>query len=195
MKIIKLTFSHADSVKKLFYTEKYMGLRDFVGDIDKTFQDRLYDLFCDNYLTDLENFHAYGAIDDDNNVHALISFYSTDEEPSWYFTLYRSMGKSYLLKNILDKIIKFNEERGILKFYTLVNKDHSKLLRRFTWSKHNSERYGYFDEFLVPAKHKCFYVNPWELLYRRTLISADTVVRCNYLKQEYRTDLPIGGGL
>lgn len=194
MQIIKLTSLHAEAVKDLFYLKKYMGVDNF-DQGDPTFQDRLYEIFCDNYLSDIENFYAYGAVDDDNKVHALISFYVSCEEPSWYFTIYRSDGNNNLLKPILDEIIKFNEDNGRLKFYTLVNKEHSKLLRRFTWSKYNSERYGYFDEFVVPSLYKCFYNNPWDLLYKRTLIPTDTVVRCNYLKQEYRTSLPIGGNI
>jgi hypothetical protein len=194
MQIVKLTSLHTESVKHLFYSTKYMGVDNF-DQGDPTFQNRLYEIFCDNYLSDIENFYAYGAIDDSNKVHALISFYVSCEEPSWYFTIYRSDGNNNLLKPVLDEIIKFNEENGRLKFYTLVNKEHSKLLRRFTWSKYNSERYGYFDEFLVPSLCKCFYNNPWDLLYKRILIPTDTVVRCNFLKQEYRTNLPIGGNI
>ncbi len=194
MNIIKLTSIHTEAVKPLFYLKKYMGVSDF-DQGDSTFRDRLYEIFCDNYLSDIDNFNAYGAIDDNGKVQALISFYSSSEEPSWFFTIYRSAGNNYLLKYILDKVIEFNEEHGRLKFYTLVNAEHSNLLRKFTWSKYNSERYGYFDEFVVPSQFKCFYNNPWDLLYKRALIPADTVVRCNFLKQEYRTTLPIGGGL
>jgi hypothetical protein len=194
MEIVKLTSEHTESVKHLFYMKKYMGVDGF-DQGDPEFQDRLYEIFCDNYLSDIDSFYALGAVDENNKVHALISFYVSSEEPSWYFTAYRSAGNSYLLKSVLDKIITYNEENGRLKFYTLVNAEHSKLLRKFTWSKHNSERYGYFDEFMVPDRCKCFYNDAWELLYKRTLVPADTVVRCNFLKQEYRTKLTIGGGL
>ena len=93
------------------------------------------------------------------------------------------------------EVIKYNESNGRLKFYTLTHSRHTKLLRRFHWSKYNNERYGYFDEFIVPIKNKCFYVNAWELLYKRLLLPEDSIVRCNYLKQEYRTTLPIGGNI
>ncbi len=193
MKIIKLNDKHANSVKQLFYQSLHMGVKEFDVDYNE-FSDRQYKVFCDNYLTDLDNFHAYGAVER-NKVYALISFYESIEEPSWYFTIYRSAGTSFLLKEILDKVIEYNEKNGRLKFYTLVNKQHSKLLRRFTWSKYNDERYGYFDEYQVPERCKTFYFNHWELLYKRTLIPAETVVRCNFLKQEYRTVLPIGGSI
>ena len=151
-------------------------------------------MFCANYLSDLKNFHAYGYVEDDQ-VRALISFYESVEEPAWYYTMYRSSGNNDLLRPVLDQVIDHNESLGRLKFYTLVHERHSKLLRRFHWSKYNDERYGYFDEYLVPERFKCYYTNAWELLYKRMLLPEASIVRCNYLKQEYRTTLPQGGNL
>lgn len=199
MTVVKLDSSHKDSVRGLFETKKYMGVDindtsfNRNGDGDR-FNQVLYDIFCSNYLSDLNNFHAYGYLED-GHVKALISFYESNEEPSWFYTLYRSSGNNNLLRDVLDEVIKHNEERGRLKFYTLTASTHTKLLRRFHWSKYNNERYGYFDEFLVPAKNKCLYVNPWELLFKRFLVPEDSIVRCNFLKQEYRTTLPIGGNI
>lgn len=199
MSVVKLNSSHAEAVKGLFQTKKYMGIDVNSSDFTKNdetlnFNKLLYDIFCSNYLSDLNNFHAYGYLED-GVVKALISFYESNEEPSWFYTIYRSSGNNNLLRDVLDAVIKHNEDRGRLKFYTLTHATHTKLLRRFHWSKYNDERYGYFDEFVVPAKHKCFYINPWELLYKRFLVPEDSIVRCNYLKQEYRTTLPIGGNL
>jgi hypothetical protein len=199
MTVVKLNSSHVEAVKGLFETKKYMGVdvnsANFtMNDDTLNFNKLLYDIFCSNYLTDLNNFHAYGYLED-GKVKALISFYESTEEPSWFYTIYRSSGDNNLLRLVLDEVIKHNEERGRLKFYTLTHATHTKLLRRFHWSKYNNERYGYFDEFLVPAKNKCFYVNPWELLFKRFLVPEDSIVRCNYLKQEYRTTLPIGGNI
>jgi len=199
MTVVKLDSSHADAVKNLFRSKKYMGV-----DINSTsfnqngngeiFNATLYNIFCSNYLSDLNNFHAYGYLENDQ-IKALISFYESNEEPSWFYTIYRSSGNNNLLREVLDVVIDHNEKNGRLKFYTLTQSAHTRLLRRFHWSKYNDERYGYFDEFLVPGKNKCFYVNPWELLYKRFLVPEDSIVRCNYLKQEYRTTLPIGGGI
>jgi hypothetical protein len=199
MPVVKLNSSHVEAVKGLFQNKKYMGVDVNSSDFTKNdeilnFNKLLYDIFCSNYLSDLKSFHAYGYLEGDE-VKALISFYESPEEPSWFYTIYRSSGDNHLLRDVLDEVIKHNEDRGRLKFYTLTSSAHTRLLRRFHWSKYNNERYGYFDEFLVPAKHKCFYVNPWELLYKRFLIPEDSIVRCNFLKQEYRTTLPIGGNI
>jgi len=199
MTVVKLNNSHVEAVKGLFETKKYMGIDVNSADFTKNdetlnFNKLLYDIFCSNYLSDLNNFHAYGYLKD-GKVKALISFYESTEEPAWFYTIYRSSGDNNLLRLVLDEVIKHNEERGRLKFYTLTHASHTKLLRRFHWSKYNNERYGYFDEFLVPAKNKCFYINPWELLFKRFLVPEDSIVRCNYLKQEYRTTLPIGGNI
>ena len=199
MSVVKLNNSHTEAVKELFENKKYMGVSsdspEFIKDEDLTFNKLLYDIFCSNYLSDLNNFHAYGYLGNDGNVKALISFYESVEEPSWFYTIYRSGGDNNLLRGVLDAVIKHTEDKGRLKFYTLTHSNHTKLLRRFHWSDYNNERYGYFDEFVVPAKNKCFYINPWELLYKRFLVPNDSIVRCNFLKQEYRTTLPIGGGI
>ena len=207
MSVIKLNSSHKGAVRCLFQNEKYMGkvieeTPEFTIGTSKNapstptqqFNNRLYNIFCSNYLSGLNNFHAFGWLEDDE-VKASISFYESVEEPAWYYTLYRSTGDNTKLRAVLDEVIKYNESNGRLKFYTLVHQRHSRLLRRFHWSDYNDERYGYFDEFVVPAKTKCFYGNAWELLFKRFLIPEDSVVRCNYLKQEYRTTLPIGGHL
>jgi hypothetical protein len=199
MTVVKLNSSHTDAVKNLFLSKKYMGVDINSTDFNQNgngeiFNKTLYNIFCSNYLSDLNNFHAYGYLEDDQ-IKALISFYESNEEPSWFYTIYRSSGNNNLLREVLDKVIEHNESNGRLKFYTLTHAKHTRLLRRFHWSKYNDERYGYFDEFLVPAKNKCFYVNPWELLYKRFLVPEDSIVRCNYLKQEYRTTLPIGGSI
>jgi hypothetical protein len=190
MSIVKLDSSHVHQVRGLFESKKYMG-REIKSN---NFSNTLYNIFCNNYLSDLKSFHAYGYVENDT-VKSMISFYESNEEPSWYMTLYRADGAGHTLKNVLDAVINREEELGRLKFYTLVQENHSKLLRRFLWSKENNERYGYFDEYLVPAKHKTYYSTHWELLYKRYLLPDASVVRCNYLKQEYRTTLPVGGNI
>jgi len=199
MTVIKLDSSHKEAVKGLFDTKNYMGVDvtdtsfNSNGDGD-TFNKVLYDIFCSTYLSDLNNFHAYGYLED-GVVKSLISFYESVDEPSWFLTIYRSSGNKYFLQDVLDAVIEYNENNGRLKFYSLSHSNHTKVLRKFLWSKYNNERYGYFDEFLVPAKNKCFYTNPWELLFKRFLVPKDSIVRCTYLKQEYRTKLPIGGNI
>jgi hypothetical protein len=121
MTVVKLNSSHTEAVKQLFTTKKYMGVH--VTDASFTqdqptlnFNKLVYDIFCSNYLSDLTNFHAYGYLED-GVVKALISFYESNEEPSWFYTIYRSSGNNNLLRYVLDEVIKHNEERGRLKFY------------------------------------------------------------------------------
>jgi hypothetical protein len=198
MSVVKLDKSHAEMVKPLFQQEYYMGVSIKDGFAattpDLEWNAVTYNIFCNNYLAGLNSFHAYGYIED-NEVKALISFYESFEEPAWYYTIYRSSGNNELLRPVLDEVIRHNEERHRYKFYTLVHSKHSKLLRRFHWSDFNNKRYDYVDEFLVPAKTRCVYANAWELLFKRILLPEDSIVRCNFLKQEYRKDLPIGGNL
>jgi len=195
MSVVKLDQGHHEAVKNLFRKEKYMGLpnSEFSQNSD-AFNNRLYEIFCNNYLSGItKNFHAYGYLQD-GQIESLISFYESTDEPAWYYTLYRSNGNNKYLKDVLDAVILHNETQGRLKFYTLTNSKHTRILRKFHWSKFNNERYGYFDEFHVPANHRCFYTTHWELLFKRFLLPTDSIVRCNYLKQEHRLILPVGGG-
>lgn len=199
MEIIKLDRSHRELVKKTFTGNRYMGteIDENTWGISADIQNLiLFNRFADAYLSDLNSFHAYAALDPDSGeIATLISYYEASDEPSWYYTLCRGSGNIAAHRATLDHILEINESRGRLKFYTLVNARHVRVIRRFGWSERNSERYGYFDEYLVPEKCRCFYSTHWDVLFKRALLPQDTVVRCSFLKQEYRTELPLGGSI
>jgi hypothetical protein len=194
MSVIKLTQDHTESVKHLFFkNHKYMGSLDFTDD---NFQTRLYEIFCDTYLSDLNNYHAFGSYDaETNKVNALISFYESNTEPSWYLTSGRSTGNNLLLKDILDTIMYYNESNGRLKFFTVMNSRQARLMRKLGFSKRNAKRYDYFDEYIVNPQQKTFYLDHWEILFGRILLPVETVVRCTFVKKEYRINLPKGGNI
>lgn len=196
MSIVKLTQDHIESVKHLFFkTHKYMGTLNFENE-DPNFQTRLYEIFCDTHLSDLKNYHAFGFYNTKTNkVDALISFYESVNEPSWYLTSGRSTGNNLLFKDILDTIMDYNEANGRLKFFTVMNLRQARLMRKLGFSSRNVERYDYFDEYTVKPQEKTFYSDHWEILFRRRLLPVETVVRCTFLKKEYRTNLPNGGNI
>jgi hypothetical protein len=189
MAVIKLNESHADILKKSFEHDKFMG-----NSISPQENNLYYLRFCQRFLFNLNSFHSYGYVENDE-VKSLVGYYESDEEPAWYYLMGRSNGDQALLQKVLDKVLEVNENNGRCKFYSLVNCNHSKLLRKLYWSKYNSERYDFYDECFIPAKHKSIYTNHWELLFNRTLMEYDTVIRCNFLKQEYRNPIPLGGNL
>jgi len=198
MNILRLNTDHSEQIDNLFTNQKYMGLEinaSTWGVEGDTYSKVLADVFKNTYLSGLKNFQAYGLFNDQEELQCLISFYQSTDEPAWYYTLLRSNGSTDSVKNLLDAVIKINEDSGRYKFYTLVNSKHARLLRRFTYSDYNNERYGYFDEYKVPAKTRCYYTYAWDLLYKRVLLPMDTTVRCSFLKQEYRPEEIIGGSL
>ena len=162
--IVKLTNSHLTEVSSLFQNTATV------------------DMFCSYYLSNLNNFHAYGYIKN-NTCQSLIAFYESDEEPAWYCTLHKNVGNSIYLKQVLDTVIEHNENNNRLKFYTL----HTSSPVQY-WSKYNKGRYEFTNEVIVPGKSKCVYTNHWELLYNRSLLVDDSLIRCNFLKQKYRID-------
>ena len=196
MEIRQLTSADKIILKELFDTSRYMGTdvesKYFVSTENK-FSQVYYDIFCDTYLSDLKSYKAFGCIEN-GTITCLISFYESIDEPSWYGTQIRSIDKKSI-PAVLDACIKHNEENGRLKFYSLFNKKYAKSFRRLAFSKYNSERYGSFDEFIVKEKTKCIYALPWQILYSRTLLPVDSLLRCSFLKQEYRTNLPIAGNI
>jgi len=185
------------ALKNLFTTSKYMGVSGeaeyFVGPtVD--FLDTYYNGFCQTYLSGLKSYHAFGGFDDNGNITAIIAFYESFYAPEWYWTQVRS-NNSNIIPAVLDAVIDYNEKNGRFKFFGLFNLKHANLYPRLAYSKSNAERYGSIDEFIVLAKQKCIYTTPWNVLYNRTLIPVDTLVRCRYLKQEYRNSIPNGGNL
>ena len=199
MKIIELTEDHRDLVKSLFYTRNYMGTdlhTNYFAPTDKNpIEETHYKLFLETYLSGLHNYKALGLQDNTGSIKSLISFYLSPDEPSWYGTMIRSTNDKKYVRPLLDAAMTYNEQLGRLKFYTLWSEKHAKLLRRFAFSKTATERYDYIDELLIPAKTKCVYTNYWQILFGRTLLPIDTVVRCTFLKQEYRKEIPIGGNI
>lgn len=199
MKIIELTREHRDLVKPLFYTRNYMGTDLHANHFSFTDKNPIdethYKLFLETYLSELHNYKALGLQDNNGNIKSLISFYLSIDEPVWYGTMIRSTNDKKYVRPLLDAAMTYNEQLGRLKFYTLWSEKHVKLLRRFAFSNTASERYDYVDELLVPAKTKCIYTNYWQILFGRTLLPIDTVVRCTFLKQEYRKQISIGGNI
>lgn len=198
MKIVKLTSDHIDSVRALFNGPNYMGVQSITSNFSSStelFAELFHKVFAATYLSGLKNYHAYGAIDDNGVIHCYIGFYESIDDPAWYWNHLRSSGDSSLIKDVLDAVIAHNEERGRLKFYSMFPQQYTGTYRRLAFSKLNNERYDYFDEFSVDAKTMCKYTLPWQILFNRTLLPTNVVVRCTFLKQKYRIQLPQCGRL
>lgn len=196
MNIELLNTTHAGAARHLFESPKYMGTDPRVNlfkEGDAQFNELAYNTFCDTYLSDLKNYRAYGAIEDGVLI-AYASGYMSPDSPEWFGTMARSKNRS-ALQLAVDALIAYNESVGRCRFYTLFNVKHAKSIRRHMYSAYNEARYTYVDDYVVPAKTRCMYTVAWNVLFNRTLVPVDTVVRCSTLKKECRTELPIGGFL
>lgn len=197
MNIVELGQIHKESIKPLFYRSDYMGIdlsSNYIVEPSEHAQTVFYNTFVDTYLSGLRNYVALGLVEN-GEVKSLISFYMSPDEPCWYGTMIRSLNDKNYVRPLLDAAMAFNEVRGRFKFYTLWNASHGKLLRRFAFSSEANNRYDYVDEIIVPAKTKCVYTNYWQILFNRTLLPVNSIVRCTFLKQEYRLVTPIGGNI
>lgn len=197
MKIIKLSQEHLHAIKPLFENKKFMGV-DALGNYIHAaadFNATYHRLFCGSYLSDLKQYHAYAAVSDTMEVKCILAFYESNDNPEWYWTHIRSCGDKKSVQLLLDKVIEHNENNGRFKFYSMWNMRYQHIYRKFAFSKYTAERYDYFDEYMVPTKTKCVWNMPWLVLYGRTLVPIDTVVRCTFLKQQYRAKLDIAGNI
>lgn len=202
MKVIKLTSDYKEKTKHLFSQRKFAGIdahkmekhmAQWTADIP--YDQWAHEAFCNTYLSDLTSFHAYGLVDEDGNVHGVTTIYESDKEPSWYYIMCRTNGQWGLVRILLQGIIEDQESKGRYKFFTAFNARHGRALRGVFFTEETNERYDYFDEVFVPAQTKCYYQMFWEILYGRSLMPVDTVVRCTFLKREYRPTQTIGGGM
>ena len=191
MKIIKLNSSHIAATRPLFESNQYMGptINPYYFVNDNI--DYCHEAFYLIYLSGATNFHAYGVEDDVGNIIAMAAFYESVDDASWYgYDMRNLTNDNTVTKLLLDEICMHNQQCGRLKSYTLWPAQSN-----YTLGEWLGEKYGYFDEYIVPAKHMCKIGLHWQILFNRTLMPIDTIVRCTFLKQKYRTVPFNAGGL
>jgi hypothetical protein len=190
MSVIKLDKNHAVDIQNLFGSPKFMSVETtknyFIGP-NENFNDFYHRAFVETYLSGLKNYHAYGFINSEGHISSLLAFYESIDDASWYWNTIRTTGNNKSeIRCLLDSVLAHNEENGIYKFYSMFPRKYVDVYRRLAFSKDAHERYDYFDEYWVEAKHQCRFTLAWQILYTRTLLPVDTVVRCTFLKQQYR---------
>ena len=199
MNAIKLNAEHIVQIQHLFQIPKFMGVKTDRFHISSNlgnFSEVYLKMFADTYLTDSQNYHAYGVQDDQGNINSILGFYESIDDASWYWTHVRTTGNNGTeIKMLLDKVMEHNEKNGRLKFYSMFPLEYKKVYRRLAFSNIAKERYDYFDEFHVKEKHYPIFNLPWQILYNRTLVPVDSIVRCTFLKQQYRDTLYDAGRL
>lgn len=193
MKVIKLNAEHRPLIKHLFYMPKFMGVktdRFYIKPELGEFAELYLQMFSATYLADAANYHTYGVQDEQGNINSLLGFYESIDDASWYWTHVRTTGNnSNEIKILLDKVMEHNEKNGRLKFYSMFPLEYRKVYRRLAFSNTAKERYDYFDEYQVEAKHYPIFSLAWQILYNRSLVPTDSIVRCTFLKQHYRNEL------
>lgn len=195
MTILKLDLTHRDDIQNVFYRNNVFTLainsRSELN--DDLYSSISFETYSKTYLSDLNNFQSFG-IYQSNQLQAIISLFQSNDEPAWYLTGCCSIDSS-VISQLLDYIIELQEKDNRLKFYVLLDSRSETDFNSFFLSKTNNFRYDYFDEFVVPAKTKCFYDTTWELLFGRNLITIQSTMRCYFLTQEFRQKIPIGGSI
>lgn len=199
MNIVKLGEEHRPYIKGLFNTPKFMGVstdKSYFVDKEYKFAELYYNIFVETYMSGLKNYHAFGSLDPDGKVNTALGFYQSDEDASWYWNQIRTVGHNKKdIQATLDAVIDFNEKQGRLKFFSMFPLEYQHVYRRLAFSKTSRERYDFFDEYYVPDRHRCKFNFHWQILYNRTLVPTDTIVRCTFLKQEYRAEIFNAGRL
>ena len=199
MNTIKLNNTHLGQIRHLFYSNKFMGTDNTNVHVQDGFNEVTemhLNTFAAAYLSDSTNYHVYGVLNDNQQINSILGFYESVDDSSWYWTHVRTTGNNGSeIKLLLDAVIEYNEKNGRFKFYSMFPLQYRKVYRRLAFSDNAKERYGYFDEYQVETKHYPIFSLVWQILYNRTLAPVDTMVRCTFLKQQYRDDLYIAGRL
>jgi hypothetical protein len=153
--------------------------------------DDLRQYFSSMYIFNLNNYKAYGYFEQDK-LKAIISCYKSIHDASWYLThvFYSDID---VVPELLSYCINLYENEGVYKFYNLVPADSTD--RDLYWKPNDKARYIQVDECKLPEKTKSFYGHYNFILLERTLHNIDYIVRCNFLKSEYRTEIPLGGNI
>ena len=149
------------------------------------------DDFCHTFLTGLKTFHAYGALLDSGKLAAVMGYYESTDEASWFLKRIYGTNRE-ALRSVLTKLLQVNESIGINKWYVKLRL--RKTVNKFCQSIID-HRYCMVDEYMVGAMQKCKFNLAWQVLYDRTLDKNDTVIKCVFLKPECRTVTFNAGGL
>jgi hypothetical protein len=173
------------------YTIKYLTDNNVKGLTEVIPNEELRQFFSSMYLASLENYKAYGYFEHDT-CKAIISCYKSIYDASWYLT-HTFYSDVNVVSCLLSYCINYYESQGIYKFYNLVSIDNSDY--NLYWEPSDKERYIQVEECKIPAKTKSFYGHYNFLLQERTLLNKDYIVNCNFLKPEYRTEIPLGGNI
>lgn len=200
MKIVKLTKKYAKQIQHLFVKPKFMGVEHnktyFVDKNIDNFDKIYFEEFSYTYLSDNKNYISYGVINDNGEINSILGFYESIDDASWYWTQVRTNGNNGdEIKLLLDKTLNYNEKNGRFKFYSMFPLKYQRVYRRLAFSNNAKERYDYFDECYVKIRHQCKFSLHWQILYNRTLLPVDTVVRCTFLKEKYRKEIYHAGKL
>lgn len=165
---IKLTSEHTNQVSELFGS-------DMLGRHN-------YGIFCSYYLTNLEKFHGWGTFND-NKLISAIGYYDSIDDAAGYLT--HQCGEFKYIGVTLDSVAAQLEAVGKYKIYSRLYSDDVSVWDECLSDSFKS-RYITVTEYTVRTKEPCIYTFPWHVLYMRTLWSRDTVVKCSFLKEEYR---------
>jgi len=182
MNIIKLDSTHIKCITN-FFSDDESG-------------NHKYQTFINTYTSGLKNYHAFGFFSNDKKITTIIGFYQSVDDASWYWNFLKvNKSRLYDIKNVLDKVIEFNEKSGLYKFYSMIPMKYSKMYKKLVFSDINKNRYEYFDEFYLRSNHVCKFTLPWQILYDRELKPYDSIVKCNFLKNKFRKTLFDAGNI
>lgn len=181
---MKLTIDHIDEIEELFKQKNcYRYLPDYNpnlnSDVDsEKFYNFEHQIFVKNYLGQLKNWSSFA---NKTKTSGIVCFQSEDE-PSWYITDIYGVDE---IKSIILEAIEYHENLNLYKFYLVLPFE---LINEFSLEL---SYYDYFDEIVVEEKTKCFFTTFWQILYKRILPSKKSIVRCYFMKKEFRKNIPL----
>lgn len=172
---MKLTLDNIADISHLFNKENAFSYTpEMQYDIaQENFVNLEHEVFATNYLGQLKNWHSFI----NNKKTSAVVCYQSEDEPSWYIT---NIYGTEDINQLISEAAAYNETCNLYKFYIVIPEQN---LHNFKLELSN---YDYFNEIFVKEKSRCYYTTFWQVLYKRTMPDKNTIVRCYYLKKEFR---------
>lgn len=187
-----LTEAHADAIRPLFYNRNHLnyGVASLLS-TGEGFHQAAYQFFVDSYLSGLQDFQAYGVIQD-GTVVAMIGIYTSHDSPEWYVAqIFCQAVAAYHFAPLIHHVAKIQEALGRNRFIALGAPATHWF---FTPDPGKQSRYEVVEEMTVPAKTRCFFNTYWQVLFNRALFPTDQPIRSWTLRPERRSRF-IGGSM
>jgi hypothetical protein len=185
-----LTIDDVDAIKPLITQGKVasVDVNKNLGHLNCDISRAVVDNFTNRYLKISLGFTAFGTFDKNGQLLNILCTYDSIEEASWYWLgVFSSHKDPQSIKICTSRVLDIKESKEYYKYFSLIPTTRLHIARRFYYSDEVLSRYDFFDEYTILKNTQTPFLAHWMLLQQQIVFPIDMVVRCSFLRQQYRT--------